>query len=75
MLRSFLGSQLRKTKPDLIFSIGNSFGARSFSTSSVSKAGVNVFDRRAKLLQRERAAAMPDVDNYDFMKEEVGYRH
>ena len=35
---------------------------------------VNVFDRRSKLLQRERAAAMPDVDNYDFLKEEVGYR-
>jgi len=74
MLRSFLGSQLRKTKPDLVFTIGNSFGRRSFSTSSVSKAGVNVFDRRAKLLQRERAAAMPDVDNYDFMKEEIGFR-
>jgi len=33
-----------------------------------------VFDRHAKLLQRERAAAMEDVDHYDFMKEEIGYR-
>merc|ERR1719312_1238863 len=37
-------------------------------------SAVNVFDRRSKLLQRERAAALPDVDNYDFLKEEVGYR-
>jgi len=34
----------------------------------------NVFDRRAKLLQCERAANNPDVDNYDFLKEEIGYR-
>ena len=33
-----------------------------------------VFDRHAKLLQRERAAAMENVDHYDFMKEEIGYR-
>merc|ERR1719312_1898178 len=37
-------------------------------------SAVSVFDRRSKLLQRERAAALPDVDNYDFLKEEVGYR-
>ena len=34
----------------------------------------NVFDRRAKLLQQERAAARADVESYDFLKEEVGYR-
>ena len=34
----------------------------------------NVFDRRAKLLQQERAAARSDVDSFDFLKEEVGYR-
>ena len=33
-----------------------------------------MFDRRAKLLQSERAANNPDVDNYDFLKEEIGYR-
>jgi len=33
-----------------------------------------VFDRRAKLLQLERAASNPEVDNYDFLKEEIGYR-
>jgi len=47
---------------------------RSFSVGIVSQSSVRVFDRRAKLLQRERAAANPDVENYDFMKEEVGYR-
>jgi hypothetical protein len=35
----------------------------------------NVFDRRAKLLQKERAAANPLVADYDFLKEEIGYRH
>ena len=34
----------------------------------------NVFDRRAKLLQSERAAHNPDVDSFDFLKEEIGYR-
>jgi len=48
--------------------------SRSFSVGSVSKSSVRVFDRRAKLLQRERAAANPEVEKYDFMKEEVGYR-
>ena len=33
-----------------------------------------VFDRKAKLLQRERAAKMPDPQTYDYLKDEVGYR-
>ncbi|KAK3878071.1 hypothetical protein Pcinc_017283 [Petrolisthes cinctipes] len=37
-------------------------------------AGVNVFDRQSKLLQRERAARNPDVAVFDYLKEEVGYR-
>ena len=35
---------------------------------------MSVFDRSAKLAQRERAAANPDVADFDFMKEEIGYR-
>ncbi len=35
---------------------------------------MNVFDRRAKLLQRERAAAAEDPSQFDFIKEEIGYR-
>ena len=33
-----------------------------------------VFDRNSKFLQRERAAKAPDVDIYDYIKDEVGYR-
>ncbi|XP_023718998.1 arginine-hydroxylase NDUFAF5, mitochondrial [Cryptotermes secundus] len=35
---------------------------------------VNIFDRQAKVLQRERAARAPDVAVYDYLKEEIGYR-
>lgn len=34
----------------------------------------NVFDRKAKLLQRERAALSEEVDVYDYLKEEIGFR-
>lgn len=33
-----------------------------------------VFDRRVKRLQRERAALNPDVELYDYLKDEVGFR-
>ncbi|KAL1380729.1 hypothetical protein pipiens_013976 [Culex pipiens pipiens] len=35
---------------------------------------VNIFDRKVKRLQRERAAKSDDVALYDYIKEEVGYR-
>lgn len=35
---------------------------------------MNVFDRNAKLLQRERAAKNTDVQLYDYLKDEVGDR-
>ncbi|XP_043289190.1 arginine-hydroxylase NDUFAF5, mitochondrial [Venturia canescens] len=35
---------------------------------------MNVFDRNAKLLQRERAARASNVKLYDYLKDEVGYR-
>ncbi|GAB0087734.1 NADH dehydrogenase [Sergentomyia squamirostris] len=35
---------------------------------------VNIFDRNAKKLQRERAAHREDVALYDYIKDEVGYR-
>ncbi|XP_059608963.1 arginine-hydroxylase NDUFAF5, mitochondrial [Phlebotomus argentipes] len=35
---------------------------------------VNIFDREAKKLQRERAALREDVDLYDYIKDEVGFR-
>uniref|UniRef100_A0A1A9ZWC7 Arginine-hydroxylase NDUFAF5, mitochondrial n=1 Tax=Glossina pallidipes TaxID=7398 RepID=A0A1A9ZWC7_GLOPL len=33
-----------------------------------------IFDRKAKKLQRERAAIRQDVELYDYLKEEVGFR-
>ena len=35
---------------------------------------MNVFDRRAKSLQRERAAISEKVEDFDYLKEEFGYR-
>lgn len=35
---------------------------------------MNVFDRKTKLLQKERAALQPDVHVYDYLKNEIGYR-
>ncbi|KAK5650269.1 hypothetical protein RI129_001298 [Pyrocoelia pectoralis] len=34
----------------------------------------NVFDQKTKHLQRERAGCAPDVDVYDYLKNEIGYR-
>ncbi|XP_055917709.1 arginine-hydroxylase NDUFAF5, mitochondrial [Eupeodes corollae] len=35
---------------------------------------VNIFDRRTKYLQKERAARNPDVALFDYIKEEIGFR-
>lgn len=35
---------------------------------------VYIFDRYTKSLQRERASAAQDVNLYDYLKDEVGYR-
>ncbi|XP_034945992.1 arginine-hydroxylase NDUFAF5, mitochondrial [Chelonus insularis] len=56
-----------------------SFNTRSFSISQScnnlpSNSIMNVFDRQAKLLQKERAARSPDVEKYDYLKDEIGYR-
>ncbi|KAF7388103.1 NADH dehydrogenase ubiquinone 1 alpha subcomplex assembly factor 5 [Vespula maculifrons] len=37
-------------------------------------SSMNIFDRQAKLLQRERAVNASDVKLYDYIKDEVGYR-
>ncbi|KAL4237834.1 NADH dehydrogenase [ubiquinone] 1 alpha subcomplex assembly factor 5 [Mactra antiquata] len=49
------------------------------STTSVTKARtgetiMNVFDRRAKRLHRDRTTAMSDYKVYEYLKEEFGYR-
>lgn len=35
---------------------------------------VNIFDRNTKSLQRQRAAIADDVNLYDYLKEEIGFR-
>lgn len=35
---------------------------------------MNVFDRRSKLLQKTRASNLEEVELYDYLKDEVGYR-
>ena len=44
------------------------------SRLSVRTVQNKVFDRKTKLLQQERAAGRSDVESFDFLKEEVGYR-
>lgn len=46
------------------------------STPAVQKKEnvLDVFDRKAKTLHRERAAAMEDPTSFDYIKEEIGYR-
>uniref|UniRef100_A0A0A9Y615 Arginine-hydroxylase NDUFAF5, mitochondrial n=1 Tax=Lygus hesperus TaxID=30085 RepID=A0A0A9Y615_LYGHE len=49
---------------------------RSLTTCTTLRQDVvmNIFDRQAKLLQRKRAALAEDVEVYDYLKDEVGYR-
>ncbi|XP_063978633.1 arginine-hydroxylase NDUFAF5, mitochondrial [Diachasmimorpha longicaudata] len=61
---------LAKTRLLNLRGISTSQWHRNLPPNSV----MNVFDRNAKLLQRERAARDPEVKLYDYLKEEVGYR-
>ncbi|KAH3711972.1 hypothetical protein DPMN_071648 [Dreissena polymorpha] len=52
---------------------------RNFSSSSCLKSNrgeviMNVFDRKAKRMHRDRSAVMPDYKVYEYIKEEIGYR-
>ncbi|KAK9880179.1 hypothetical protein WA026_010052 [Henosepilachna vigintioctopunctata] len=47
--------------------------SRSISISNVSKS-ISIFDRHTKRLQRERAILEKDVQLYDYLKEEIGFR-
>ena len=58
---------------DNLFLVSN----RHFGCSAVISRQENVmdvFDRGAKKLQRERAAKAVNVDDFDYLKEEMGYR-
>ena len=47
---------------------------RGITTSAVVR-NKKVFDRKAKLMQKERAALLDDVDSYDYIKSQVGYKN
>ncbi|VEN34384.1 unnamed protein product [Callosobruchus maculatus] len=51
--------------------------AEKISTSAIVNKldnSVKIFDRNTKSLQRERAARAEDVDLYDYLKDEIGFR-
>lgn len=45
-----------------------------YSTTLPPDSVMNIFDRTAKIKQKERAASLPNIEIYDYLKEEVGYR-
>jgi len=47
---------------------------RLLGTVGTRAMSMNIFDRGAKLRQRERASANPEVEVFDYLKDEVGYR-
>lgn len=57
-----------------------SCSCRCISTTTINRriknedSGVHIFDRYTKSLQRERAAVASDVNLYDYLKDEIGYR-
>lgn len=69
-------SQILRGKPNLLnprYNLNGAYNAASMSTLPPDSP-MNVFDRNAKLLQRERAAKNTDVQLYDYIKDEVGER-
>ena len=73
--------QFKYTHETFCNSMHNKFLCRGFHgtciTRQIKSAGnssVNIFDRKTKTVQRERAARAPDAHVFDYLKEEVGYR-
>ncbi|KAL3278973.1 hypothetical protein HHI36_016491 [Cryptolaemus montrouzieri] len=50
-----------------------SFSSKTFRIANESNV-VSIFDRYTKSLQRERASLANDVNLYDYLKDEIGYR-
>ena len=44
---------------------------RSFNTASINSNGINIFDRKTKVHQKDVAARYPDQHVYDYIKMEV----
>ncbi|KAL5008439.1 hypothetical protein ScPMuIL_014020 [Solemya velum] len=51
-----------------------STGSGSRQNSSSQEPVMNIFDRKAKKLHRDRITVLPDYKVYDYLKEEVGFR-
>ncbi|XP_309862.4 arginine-hydroxylase NDUFAF5, mitochondrial [Anopheles gambiae] len=58
----------------LVGNVVRNAGSATLHHRSYCTPVVNIFDRNVKRLQRERAAKRDDVELYDYIKEEVGYR-
>lgn len=64
-------SQLKDLKLPSKQSISTSSACNQIKNESTS---AQIFDRYTKILQRERAAVAKDVNVYDYLKDEIGYR-
>ncbi|KAK7103785.1 arginine-hydroxylase NDUFAF5, mitochondrial-like [Littorina saxatilis] len=80
-LTKLSSSALVKSSPDLAgeptccrCASTSSAGSNPASTKRPAETVMNVFDRRAKRMQRDRAAVAEDHEVYDYLKDEFGYR-
>lgn len=67
-------SHIPHQQNNVILSFLRNFRTSKHASALPPNSVMNVFDRKAKLLQRERAANMPKPETYDYLKDEIGYR-
>ena len=74
MLRKCMGSSslFGGYRSIFVCSTGHSFIARS--SSSQQRSQFDIFDRTAKLKQRNYTLTLPDHNVYDYLKNDFGYR-
>lgn len=84
LLRPFLGWGSVSRTPSVPVLLGQgriSLGWASNATGSLlwgrcnsnAPGAANIFDRRAKMKQRNRAAMLPDAEKYDYLKDRVSW--
>lgn len=54
--------------------VKNSLFCTTKALRKIEPSLINIFDRNTKSLQRQRAAVAEDVNLYDYLKDEIGYR-
>lgn len=69
-----LAKLLRPNSFEAVKRLVHTSGGSNLQKNSESQQIANVFDRKAKFFQRERAAQLPNVSDFDYFKEEMGYR-